>query len=192
MYLFRLPNCVYYTRIATSLSLRERGYPKELKFSLLTRERKVAYLRNIEQVQLILGLFDKAMVTKQDFADFKAELADAINGFRQHYRHQTETTIQAPKITSKPKRSKAPIRQPVISHDTLNQFIESKQLESITNLTLKQLQQRCGDFLDYLAQQKIEKPTNSHAMNYRDELLKKNLSHKTLKDYITSNKQFFN
>jgi len=29
-------------------------------------------------------------------------------------------------------------------------------------------------------------------MNYRDELLKKNLSHKTLKDYIAANKQFFN
>ncbi|MEZ8946781.1 DUF6538 domain-containing protein, partial [Vibrio sp. 10N.247.311.12] len=52
MYLLRLPNSVYYTRIATPLSLRSSGYPKEFKFSLLTRERKVAYLRNIEQVQL--------------------------------------------------------------------------------------------------------------------------------------------
>ncbi|MEZ8410344.1 DUF6538 domain-containing protein [Vibrio splendidus] len=50
MYLLRLPNSVYYTRIATPISLQSSGSPKEFKFSLLTRERKVAYLRNIEQV----------------------------------------------------------------------------------------------------------------------------------------------
>ncbi|MDE1319532.1 hypothetical protein L9X50_16155 [Vibrio aestuarianus] len=99
MYLLRLPNSVYYTRIATPLSLRSSGYPKEFKFSLLTRERKVAYLRNIEQVQLLHALFDKAKATVLSFSEFKAELADAINQLRQNYRSQPETTTNAPMLS---------------------------------------------------------------------------------------------
>ncbi|MEZ9126424.1 DUF6538 domain-containing protein [Vibrio splendidus] len=84
MYLLRLPNSVYYTRIATPISLHSSGYPKEFKFSLLTRERKVAYLRNIEQVQLLHALFDRAKVTALSFSEFKAELAHSINQLRQN------------------------------------------------------------------------------------------------------------
>ena len=98
MYLLRLPNSVYYTRIATPLSLRSGGYSKEFKFSLLTRERKVAYRRNIEQVQLFLALFEKAQNTVLSFADFKAELSYSINELRKAYRNQTETTTSAPQL----------------------------------------------------------------------------------------------
>lgn len=199
MYLFRLPNSVYYTRISTPLSLREMGYPSEFKFSLLTRERKTAYLRNIEQVQLLLGLFQKAISTSLDLLEFKTELTKLIDGLRQCYQQHSDSEIRAPKLATtsslaKPKKTKSTKGGDllVINHDTLNQFIESKRLEGITNLSIKQLQQRCGDFLDYLKQQSITKPTNSHAMNYRDELLKRDLSYKTLKDYIAANKQFFN
>ena len=198
MYLFRLPNSVYYTRISTPLSLREMGYPNEFKFSLLTRERKIAYLRNIEQVQLLLGLFQKAISTSLGLLEFKAELTKLIDGLRQCYQQSSDST-RAPKLstnTSQQKTQKTKSTKGsghlVINHDTLNQFIESKRLEGITNLSIKQLQQRCGDFLDYLKQQGITKPTNSYAMNYRDELLKRDLSYKTLKDYIAANKQFFN
>ncbi|WP_430519211.1 DUF6538 domain-containing protein [Aliivibrio sp.] len=71
MYLLRLPNSVYYTRIATPLPLRERGYPKEFKFSLLTRDRKVAYLRNIEQLR---WHYAKPLSPE--------ELVNALNSFR--------------------------------------------------------------------------------------------------------------
>ncbi|MDE1255054.1 hypothetical protein L9W76_18180 [Vibrio aestuarianus] len=56
MYLLRLPNSVYDTRIAPPLPLRESGYPKEFTLFFLTRDRKIAYLRNIEQVQLLHGI----------------------------------------------------------------------------------------------------------------------------------------
>ncbi|WP_235612212.1 DUF6538 domain-containing protein [Vibrio harveyi] len=56
MYLMRLPNSVYYTRIATPLSLRSSGYPKEFKFSLLTRERKVAYLSKHRASSIAYGV----------------------------------------------------------------------------------------------------------------------------------------
>ena len=66
---------MYYTRIATPLSLRESGYPNELKFSLLTRERKTAYRRNVEQVQLLHALFEKAIALSLTLVEFKTELA---------------------------------------------------------------------------------------------------------------------
>lgn len=96
--------------MATSLSPRERGYPEELKLSLLARKRKVAYLCNIEQTQLILGLFDKATATMQDYADFKAQLTEAIHGLRQKY--QTKTSTKAPKLSTTPKQSKASNHNP--------------------------------------------------------------------------------
>ncbi|WP_394136057.1 DUF6538 domain-containing protein [Shewanella algae] len=76
--MLRLPNSVYYTRIATPLSLRESGYPNEYKFSLLTRERKTAYLRNIEQVQLLHALFDKAITLSLSVVDFKADSTSGV------------------------------------------------------------------------------------------------------------------
>lgn len=189
MYLLRLPNSVYYTRIATHLPLRERGYPKEFKFSLLTRERKVAYLRNIEQVQLLHALFDKAKTTALSFTDFKAELAEAINRLRQNYRTQPETTTSAP-ILNGTHTVKASPTHPSVGKKALAQFIESKQLENITQLTIKQLQQRCSDFLNYLSRQGGAKPSNSHAMAYRDELIQRELSHKSLKEYLAANRQW--
>ena len=191
MYLLRLPNSVYYTRIATPLPLREKGYPKEFKFSLLTRERKVAYLRNIEQVQLLHALFDKAKATTLSFVEFKAELAETINQLRQNYRSQPETTTRAPTLSGTT-AVKATSPRSSVGKEALAEFIESKKLENVTQLTIKQLQQRCSDFLNYLSKQGAEKPSNSLAMAYRDELIQRGLSHKSLKDYLAANRQFFN
>ena len=77
---------MYYTRIATPLSLHESAYPSEFKFSLFTREHKTAYRRNIEKIQLLHGLFDQAIASNQLFGDFKALLASAINALRLKYR----------------------------------------------------------------------------------------------------------
>ncbi len=189
MYLLRLPNSVYYTRIATPLSLHESGYPNEFKFSLLTRERKAAYLRNIEQVQLLHALFDKAIAMSLSFASFKTELSNAINELRQAYKHQLEPQTNAPLLSATLNKRKAKV---CIDEQTLDEFVQTKQLEGVIQLTIKQLNQRCGDFLAYMKSQRADKPSNSLAMSYRDELLKRGLSHKTVKDYLAANKQFFN
>ncbi|MDD9156708.1 tyrosine-type recombinase/integrase [Aliivibrio sp. S4TY2] len=194
MYLLRLPNSVYYTRIATPLSLRESGYPNELKFSLLTRERKTAYRRNVEQVQLLHALFEKAIALSLTIVEFKTELAESINTLRAAYNAQPETQTKAPKLVvdPSPKIKIATTPSPGITTNTLTEFIQSKQLEGVTQLTLNQLEQRCNDFLGYLNELNADRPTNSIAMHYRDRLLKRKLSSKTLKDYIAANRQFFN
>ncbi|HHF3020746.1 TPA: phage integrase SAM-like domain-containing protein [Vibrio diabolicus] len=80
----------------------------------------------------------------------------------------------------------------VINSKTLDQFVESKRLEKVTNLTLKQLKQRNGDFLKFVEQLEGTSITSSVAMAYRDELLSRGLSHKTLRDYLAAIKQFMN
>ncbi|MEZ8773757.1 DUF6538 domain-containing protein [Vibrio sp. 10N.247.310.17] len=139
MYLLRLPNSVYYTRIATPLSLRESGYPNELKFSLLTRERKTAYRRNVEQVQLLHALFEKAIALSLTIIEFKTELAQSINALRAAYNAQPETQTKAPKLVVDPSpKIKIATPLPVITSVTLTDFIQSKQLEGVTQLTLNQ------------------------------------------------------
>ena len=58
MYLFRAPNCTYYTRICLPKHLRDHGFPFDLKNSLLTKSRPVAIKRNFSIANaLIIALF---------------------------------------------------------------------------------------------------------------------------------------
>ncbi|QPL55597.1 MULTISPECIES: DUF6538 domain-containing protein [Vibrio] len=47
MYLLKLPSSVYYHRSPVPVSLRERGFPNEVRLSLLTKDRQIALERNI-------------------------------------------------------------------------------------------------------------------------------------------------
>ncbi|HHF3020745.1 TPA: DUF6538 domain-containing protein [Vibrio diabolicus] len=87
MYLFRQSNGVYYTRIATPLSLQGNGFPKEIRLSLFTRERRLAYRRNIEQTKTIFELFNEAKALPLTFERFKQLLNDEINQLRESFNH---------------------------------------------------------------------------------------------------------
>ena len=47
-YISRAPNNVYYTRICLAKSLRDKGFPFDIKVSLLTNDRAEAVIRNID------------------------------------------------------------------------------------------------------------------------------------------------
>ena len=192
MYLLRLPNSVYYTRVATPLSLRSMGYPKEIRFSLFTRERRVAYLRNVEHTKLIFALFNDADSQQLPYNTFKAQLNEQVNQLRQQFQQENTVDIALCKSLPINKETTPNNTAPQVDEQTLDRFIASKQLEKVTNLTLKQLRQRCSDFLAFLKKQEAAKISSSVAMAYRDELLRRGLSHKTLKDYLAANKQFLN
>lgn len=189
MYLLRLPNSVYYTRIATPHSLHSRGYPKEIRFSLFTKERRIACLRNVDQTKIILSLFEHANAQDLPFVEFKLSLNEQINQLREQFNQKTQGDISAqiPTLTncSSPQKHSSEV-----DTETLEDFIQSKSLESVTALTLKQLKQRCGDFLLFVEKQPVPKMTSKLAMAYRDELLSRGLSLKTVKDYIAAIKQF--
>ncbi|AGU98202.1 tyrosine-type recombinase/integrase [Vibrio campbellii] len=189
MYLLRLPNSVYYTRIATPHSLHSRGYPKEIRFSLFTKERRIACLRNVDQTKIILSLFEHANAQDLPFVEFKLSLNEQINQLREQFNQKTQGDISAqiPTLTncSSPQKHSSEV-----DTETLEDFIQSKSVESVTALTLKQLRQRCRDFLLFVEKQPASKMTSKLAMAYRDELLSRDLSLKTIKDYIAAIKQF--
>ena len=60
MYLFRAPNSTYYTRICLPKSLRDNGFPFDLKISLLTKRRDEAVDRNFILVPQLRKLIDDA------------------------------------------------------------------------------------------------------------------------------------
>ncbi|EOG7786252.1 tyrosine-type recombinase/integrase [Vibrio fluvialis] len=190
MYLFRQPNCVYYTRVATPTSLQKNGFPKEIRLSLVTRERRLAYKRNLDQTKVIFELFELAQTKSLPFPDFKQRLNAEINQLRISFNKQTSDGDSTCRLLSETYEPKPKKQIPSINSDALDRFIESKRLERVTNLTLKQLKQRSGDFLKFVEQQESTNITSRLAMAYRDDLLSRGLSHKTLRDYLAAIKQF--
>ncbi|EGR2555267.1 integrase [Vibrio alginolyticus] len=192
MYLFRQPNSVYYTRVAIPTSLQKNGFPKEIRLSLVTRDRRTAYKRNLDQTKVIFELFELAQTKSLPFPDFKQKLNAEINKLRVSFNKQTVDGGSTCRLLSETYEPKPKKQIPAINSDSLDRFIESKRLEKVTNLTLKQLKQRNGDFLKFVEQLEGSSITSSVAMAYRDELLGRGLSHKTLRDYFAAIKQFMN
>ncbi|MHA2741819.1 tyrosine-type recombinase/integrase [Vibrio harveyi] len=192
MYLFRQPNSVYYTRVAIPTSLQKNGFPKEIRLSLVTRDRRMAYKRNLDQTKVIFELFELAQTKSLPFPDFKQKLNAEINKLRVSFNKQTVDGNSTCRLLSETYEPKPKKQIPAINSDSLDRFIESKRLEKVTNLTLKQLKQRNGDFLKFVEQLEGSSITSSVAMAYRDELLGRGLSHKTLRDYFAAIKQFMN
>ncbi|HDM8161090.1 TPA: tyrosine-type recombinase/integrase [Vibrio harveyi] len=192
MYLFRQPNSVYYTRVAIPTSLQKNGFPKEIRLSLVTRDRRMAYKRNLDQTKVIFELFELAQTKSLPFPDFKQKLNTEVNKLRVSFNKQTSDGDSTCRLLSELYEPKKQKQTSSINTDVLNRFIESKRLEKVTNLTLKQLKQRNGDFLKFVEQLEGSSITSSVAMAYRDELLGRELSHKTLRDYFAAIKQFMN
>lgn len=192
MYLFRQPNSVYYTRVAIPTSLQKNGFPKEIRLSLVTRDRRMAYKRNLDQTKVIFELFELAQTKSLSFPDFKQRLNAEINQLRNSFNQRASDSDSKCRLLSETYVPKTKKEAPLINADVLDRFIESKRLEKVTNLTLKQLKQRNGDFLKFVEQLEVANITSSVAMVYRDELLGRGLSHKTLRDYFAAIKQFMN
>ncbi|MCL9777194.1 hypothetical protein [Vibrio methylphosphonaticus] len=123
----------------------------------MTSERKVAYLKNILQVQILNSLFDKAKATALSFTNFKAELSETINKRRLDYRTQLETTTSASMLNGT-HAVKASPNHPSVGKNAFSRFIEYKKLENVTQLTIQQLPQRCSYFLNCLSRQGGAKP----------------------------------
>lgn len=61
MYLLKLPSSVYYHRSPVHVSLRERGFPNEVRLSLLTKDHQIALKRNIYVSLAVKQSFETAL-----------------------------------------------------------------------------------------------------------------------------------
>ena len=75
--------------------------------------------------------------------------------------------------------------------DALIKFIASKQKQSVSVLTVKQLNQRIGHFIERTHLGDVFDITSAEAMEYKDCLLEEGRSHKSNKDYLAAVSQFF-
>ncbi|ELB2060295.1 tyrosine-type recombinase/integrase [Vibrio parahaemolyticus] len=210
MYLIKLSNNVFYTRISTPVALQTSlGYPREVRLSLLTKQRRLASKRNSQLSGVIHTLYEQALTERIPYASFKMELDAQVAKVRQQFasnllnidNQQSQCTIVSINDEARIKVQPAPAPAPEVSVPPsqvggqvliteLDNFIHSKRLEKVTPLTLTQLNQRCTNFLDYLAKQNVNLSAKA-ANTYRDYLIEKGLSAKTVKEYIAANKQFF-
>jgi integrase len=75
--------------------------------------------------------------------------------------------------------------------DALIKFVASKQKQSVSVLTVKQLNQRIGHFIERTHLDDVFDITSAEAMEYKDCLLEEGRSHKSNKDYLAAVSQFF-
>ncbi len=210
MYLIKLSNNVFYTRISTPAILQTSlGYPREIRLSLFTKYRRLATKRNAQLASAIHTLHEQALAENIPYTDFKISLSTKVAEIRQQFcsnlphldNPQSKCTSMSMETRAMPAPAPAPAPAPEESLNSrlvgaqeltteLNNFIRSKRLEQVTPLTLTQLNQRCTNFLNYLAKQEICLSAKA-ANTYRDHLIEKGLSAKTVKEYIAANKQFF-
>jgi integrase len=189
MYLFRASNCTYYTRICLPKNLRDRGFPFDLKISLLTKSRAVAIKRNLSIANVIMSQIDSVTpdIEPNTFKECTDEVVDELR-----------STFDAVEVITLPVRaSTKSISKPmeidctgISILEALEQFIASKQKEDVRPLTVKQLRQRTAHFISN-ACNRVSEVTSAHALTYRDLLLSEGRSHKSNKDYLAAVSQFF-
>lgn len=72
MYLIKLSNNVFYTRISTPAILQTSlGYPREIRLSLFTKYRRLATKRNAQLASAIHTLHEQALAENIPYTDFK-------------------------------------------------------------------------------------------------------------------------
>ncbi|EOB3566556.1 integrase [Vibrio vulnificus] len=204
MYLIKLSNNVFYTRISTPAILQTSlGYPREIRLSLFTKYRRLATKRNAQLASAIHTLHEQALAENIPYTDFKISLSTKVAEIRQqfcsNFPHVDNPQSKCTSMSMETRAMPAPAPEESLNSrlvgaqeltTELNNFIRSKRLEQVTPLTLTQLNQRCTNFLNYLAKQEICLSAKA-ANTYRDHLIEKGLSAKTVKEYIAANKQFF-
>lgn len=197
MYLFRAPNYTYYTRICLPKNLRDRGFPFDLKVSLLTKHRAFASERNLSVAAKLKSLI-KNITTQTQPTDFQIAADDLINQLRANFDapDHAESKQAIPIRTTNVYQSDTPkisanITNMVSLKEAFASFVTSKKLLEIRPLTIYQLESRIGHFINWSSAENVADVTTAHAMRYRDELLKTGRSTKTNKDYLAACFQFF-
>ncbi|WP_238136452.1 tyrosine-type recombinase/integrase [Vibrio parahaemolyticus] len=182
-------------------SLRDNGFPFDLKISLLTKRRDEAVERNFILVPQLKKLIDEAF-QENDVASFRLKVDEFINHVREGFplrdtvrlpvrQVRTASSLSFPTAVNaveplaiKPKIIIAP-------KNALEEFIASKQYAKVRPLTIEQLNQRTNHFLSPLKTDCVSRITSADAVRFRDRLYKEGRSYKTNKDYLACCRQFF-
>ncbi|MEZ8614117.1 site-specific integrase [Vibrio sp. 10N.222.51.C8] len=196
MYLFRAPNCTYYTRVCLPKKLRDNGFPFDLKVSLLTKNRQLASERNLTVAASLKELITKTH-GQSCVEGFKADCDAIIDEVRSKFEsNQPDIEVSAAPVRKAEHRDLTSTvhrkNHPVVSlKAALDAFVASKKLQNIRPLTVHQLNARASHCINLLPVESVDPVTSAHALVYRDQLLKEGRSYKTNKEYLAAAFQFF-
>ncbi|WP_446617651.1 site-specific integrase [Vibrio alfacsensis] len=188
MYMFKSSSGVYYTRLCLPKSLKDNGFPFDIKISLYTKDRAVAVDRGIDMLAELRPVI-RSTCPNSSLDAFHKNVGQVIASQRKKLNIDAPNPVKArPIVTKVSKVVDHPKREKITA--LLNNFLDSKRLEQLHDLTVHQLKQRNQHFIDTVSVTFIDEVTPSIAMQYRDALLSEGRSHKTNKFYIASVKQF--
>lgn len=189
MYLTRNRNATYYSRIYIPLSLQNKGFPSEIRFSLGTTNRYQAIDRN-----LVVSFEARRAIKTVSKSDTPKIFKERLSAIVETIRKQHFTSAAADRVTRarKPKVTKAKHNPDfkTMNKDLLNAFIFTKRSEGIKNRSIQQLESRVSHYLSQLGMSVLN-VTPREAMEYRDSLLNEGRSRKTNVEYLAAVKQFY-
>ncbi len=185
MYVQKTSHGVYYARICVPKRLRQFGFPFDLKISLLTKEPNQAKIKGLRLVSAV----KEALHTNhnQDFSAFSPHLKKIIH----HHRNDIDSSAS---LNISPKRSRKAIKPRKARakgwEKPLETFLQYKEKQGVTALTVHQLKQRITFFFKSMNVTKLSSITGAKLMTYINELNHSELSPKSCKEYYAAIAQF--
>ena len=190
MFLLKDRNATYYARYCFSKQRILQGFPKELRFSLNTKQRNVA----IDRLMLVIGHIRShiASCSPNDDSQFvikhlKYELA------RLRKNDFGTTAICSGRMPATPAppapKTKLATHQ-TTSRRVLGDFIHSKQSMGILPRSVQQLESRIRSFIEF-SQVHVYDATPKLAMQFRDKLLREGKAEKSVVEYLAAVRQFY-
>ena len=192
MYIFRNRNSTYYSRFYFPSQWVNFGYPKEVRFSLRTKERSIAIDRSLVLLQSARSLVGETVpeINVRDFVSTFKETISAIvkNGFvkSDEVAPSRISTIQP--VSMEPRSITSNV-SPSVSV-LLSEFVEYKQLEGVKPKNVDLLSSRINNFFE---NQTVSPDTVTprHASAFLKSLYGRGLSAKTVRDYLAAIRQFY-
>ncbi len=190
MFLLKDRNSTYYARYFFSKKKISQGFPKELRFSLSTKQRGIA----IDRLMIVVGHIRSHITSCSE--------ADNPQLVIKHLKHELArirkndfgiNNVYSGGIPDKPapsaQKQKLADERPT-SQRALDDFIQSKQSTDILPRTIQQLRSRIQTFIKF-SQVHVYDATPKLAMMFRDELLRAGKAEKSVVEYLAAIRQFY-
>ncbi|WP_063345073.1 tyrosine-type recombinase/integrase [Vibrio jasicida] len=191
MFLLRDRNATYYARYYFSQKLQSIGYPKELRFSLLTKTRSEAIDRGLVVISIIRQSV-RHLSHDECVEHALSQLREQITHYRKNHFPKGLPRVTELSVAPLAYVGNAAPQAQARNVNYLSEFIQSKKLENILPRTIQQLESRVTAFLTSSNLTKSQlKARSKDAMAFRDKLLMSGKSEKTVSEYLAAIKQFY-
>ncbi|MFA0050274.1 tyrosine-type recombinase/integrase [Vibrio breoganii] len=192
MYMLKNRNSNYYSRIYLPKNMIASGCPAEVRFSLRTKSRSIAIDRSLIILQTARVLIASAKEQRDlDSKAFISILKKELNLIASNdFLAATVPSSSSQPAENKQKKEKYIHTNPP-REDLITRFIDFKRAEGVKPKNLDLLRSRIRSFVQ-TTNKPLEKISTREASGFLKELYEKQLSVKTIRDYLAAIKQFYN